>query len=110
MILGKVIGNFVSTIKHQDYQNHKLLVIQPVDPTGAPKGKSLLAVDAVQSGIGDMVLVIDEGGAGRAVLEAPDKKTVRTVVVGIVDEVTADSNRLRSHHERTHNTGRKLRE
>jgi microcompartment protein CcmK/EutM len=88
MILGKVVGNVVSTIKHPDYAQYKLLVIQPVDQTGMPKGKSLLAVDAVQAGIGDTVLVIDEGGSGRAILGAPDNRTVRTVVTGIVDEIS----------------------
>jgi microcompartment protein CcmK/EutM len=88
MILAKVIGNVVSSSKHRDYEGFKLLVIQPVDHTGTPKGKSLLAVDAVQAGIGDTVLVIDEGGSGRAILGAPDNRTVRTVVTGIVDEIS----------------------
>jgi microcompartment protein CcmK/EutM len=88
MILGKVIGNVVSSSKHRDYEGFKLLVIQPVDQAGTPKGKSLLAVDAVQAGIGDTVLVIDEGGSGRAILGAPDNRTVRTVVTGIVDEIS----------------------
>jgi microcompartment protein CcmK/EutM len=88
MILGKVVGNVVSTIKHQDYAQYKLLVIQPVDQTGTPRGKSFLAVDAVQAGIGDTVLVIDEGGSGRAILGAPDNRTVRTVVAGIVDQIS----------------------
>ncbi len=88
MILGKVVGNVVSSSKHRDYEGFKLLVIQPVDHTGTPKGKSLLAVDAVQAGIGDIVLVIDEGGSGRAILGAPDNRTVRTVVTGIVDEIS----------------------
>jgi microcompartment protein CcmK/EutM len=88
MILGKVVGNVVSSSKHRDYEGFKLLVIQPVDHAGTPKGKSLLAVDAVQAGIGDTVLVIDEGGSGRAILGAPDNRTVRTVVAGIVDEIS----------------------
>jgi microcompartment protein CcmK/EutM len=88
MILGKVVGNVVASSKHRDYAGFKLLVIQPVDHAGTPKGKSLLAVDAVQAGIGDTVLVIDEGGSGRAILGAPDNRTVRTVVTGIVDEIS----------------------
>lgn len=88
MILGKVVGNVVSTIKCPDYDGYKLLVVQPVDHAGVPNGKSLLAVDAVQAGIGDTVLVIDEGGSGRAILEASEKRTVRTVIAGIVDEVS----------------------
>lgn len=90
MTLGKVVGNVVSTIKHPDCDGYKLLVVQPVDAAGNPYGKSMLAVDAVQAGIGDTVLVIDEGGSGRDVLGAPDRRTIRTVIAGIVDEITTE--------------------
>lgn len=90
MILGKVIGNVVSTVKCPDYDAYKLLLVQPVDQAGTPKGKSVLAVDAAQAGIGDTVIVIDEGGSARVVLDTPDKRTIRTVIVGIVDEVAVE--------------------
>ena len=88
MILGKVIGNVVATAKHPDYTGCKILLIHPVDPTGLLTGKSFLAVDVFQAGIGDIVVVIDEGGSGRDILDAPEKHTVRTVVAGVVDAVT----------------------
>lgn len=87
MTLGKVVADVVSTIKHPDCDGYKLLVVQPIDREGNPQGKSMLAIDAVQSGIGDMVLVIDEGGSGRDILGAPDRRTIRTVISGIVDEI-----------------------
>lgn len=87
MILGKVTGNVVATKKCCDYEGRKVLIVQPVDGKGTPCGKSLLAVDAVQAGIGDTVFIIDEGGSARVVLDAPDVKTIRTVIAGIVDEV-----------------------
>ncbi len=68
MTLGRVVANVVSTEKHPHYGGRKLLVVQPVDPTGKPKGKSVLAVDGVQAGIGDLVLVVDEGGSARVVI------------------------------------------
>ena len=88
MILGKIVGDVVSTVKCPDYEGYKLLLVQPVDHTGTPKGKTLLAVDAVQAGVGDTVLVIDEGGSARTLLDTPEIRTIRTVVAGIVDEVT----------------------
>ena len=88
MILAKVIGQVVSTAKHPDYIGYALLVIQPIDPTGHPTGKSFIALGAAQAGIGDTVLALDEGGSGRAILNAPDKRTLRTVVAAIVDEIT----------------------
>ena len=56
MIIAKVVGNVVSTEKHPQYKGYKILVVQPVDPEGAPKGRSFLALDGVQTGIGDTVL------------------------------------------------------
>jgi len=90
MTLGKVVANVVSTMKHPDCDGYKLLVVQPVDPEGHTYGKSFLAVDAVQAGIGDTVIVIDEGGSGRTVLGAPDRRTLRTVISGIVDTVSTE--------------------
>jgi microcompartment protein CcmK/EutM len=86
MILGKVIGNVVSTVKCPDYNHYKLLLVQPVDQAGSPKGKSVLAIDSVQAGVGDTVIVIDEGGSARAALDT-EARTIRTVIVGIVDEI-----------------------
>ena len=87
MMLAKVVGNVVSTEKHPHYKGQKILVVQPVDPEGKPKGKSLLAVDGVQAGIGDLVLVVDEGGSARMVVGDDTLVTIRTAICGIVDRV-----------------------
>lgn len=91
MILGKVIGNLVADAKIEDYKGSKILLVQPIDPEGKPVGKLMVAVDGVQAGIGDTVLVMDEGGSARMLLERPDTFTIRTVVAGIVDAVTRDA-------------------
>ncbi len=86
MILGRVIGNVVSTIKLDIYRGYKIVVVRPVNPQGEPSGKTVLAIDTVQAGIGDTVLVIDEGNSARVIINdamAP----VRCVVAGIVDDV-----------------------
>jgi len=88
MIIGKIVGDVVSTIKIPDYEGAKILIVQPIDPDGNPKGKTFLALDNVQAGIGDTVLICDEGGSARMLRDTPDIMTVRTVVAGIVDEVT----------------------
>jgi len=87
MILGKVIGNVISTVKVKGYESKKILIIQPIDPKGNAKGKSFLAIDAVQAGVGDTVLIIEEGNSARAVIQEPDSLTVKTVVAGIVDKI-----------------------
>ena len=88
MILAKIIGNIVSTVKEKGYDSRKILIVQPVDPSGQPKGSSFLAVDTVQAGMGDTVLVIEEGGSARMILEEPETFTIKAVIAGIVDQIT----------------------
>lgn len=86
MFLGRVVGEVVATIKHADLAARKLLLVQPVNPEDAPAGSPQIAVDAVDAGEGDRVLVMDEGnGAGQVLQQG--RGAVRTVVVGVVDEV-----------------------
>jgi ethanolamine utilization protein EutN len=86
MILGKIIGNVVSTIKLPVYQGYKILIVQPVDDKEEPQGKSILALDTVQAGVGDTVLVIDEGNSSRLIMNN-STAPVRTMIVGIVDAI-----------------------
>ncbi|GAG64260.1 unnamed protein product [marine sediment metagenome] len=86
MILGKVIGNVVSTIKLPVYQGYKILIVQPVNNKEEPQGKSILALDTVQAGVGDTVLVIDEGNSSRLIMNNSNAP-VRTMIVGIVDAI-----------------------
>ncbi len=86
MVLAKVMGTVVSTIKHPAYQGLKLFIVQPVNPRGESTGNSFLAVDTVQSGEGDLVLVLREGNGIRQILRN-DHLPIRSAVVGIVDLV-----------------------
>ena len=88
MILGTIIGNVVSTAKEPGYESRKIMIVQPVDPRGEAKGKSFLAVDTVQAGVGDTVLVLEEGGSARMILNEPDTFTIKAVIAGIVDKIT----------------------
>ncbi|MBC7543889.1 MAG: EutN/CcmL family microcompartment protein [Candidatus Sericytochromatia bacterium] len=86
MQLARVIGPVVSTVKQRALNGRTLLLVQPVTPQGAPQGQQMIAVDTVSAGEGDLVLLLDEGTGARQVmhdLTAP----VRTVIVGIVDDV-----------------------
>jgi ethanolamine utilization protein EutN len=86
VFVGQVAGEITSTINHADYDNRRLLVIDRLDTAGKPAGGYLIAVAAVEAGVGDRVLVLDEGTGARQIL-GESKAPIRSVVVGIVDSV-----------------------
>ena len=63
MILGLVTGNVVSTHKSKRYEGAKLMIVQPLDPQSKPSGEPVVAIDAVGAGIGERVLLVQEGRA-----------------------------------------------
>ena len=91
MKLCRVLGTVVATVKHPTYVGRKLLVVQPLDESGEANGSSTLAVDTVQAGQGDLVLVLTEGNGVRQIFRregvAGDHLPIRSLVVGIVDAV-----------------------
>jgi ethanolamine utilization protein EutN len=87
MFLARVVGEVVATIKHEALDSQKLLVVQPVTAADEPTGKLAIAVDTVDAGPGDRVLVADEGNSAAQVL-CRARGPIRTVVVGVVDEVS----------------------
>ena len=93
MFIAKVVGNVWATRKHRELCNYKLLLVKAVDPYDPRKfsGETTLAVDGgIDSGPGDVVLVVDEGGSARKVL-GNARSPVRTVICGIVDQVSSKS-------------------
>ena len=88
MILGRVTGTVVATIQHPFYQGEKQLVVRHVLPDGTFDGERyVVAIDRVGAGVGELVLVNDEGNSARQLCEVPADSPVRSVVVGIVDAV-----------------------
>lgn len=87
MKLGKVVGNVTSTINTKDFEHRTLLLVDLVGPDGLPVGGYQIAVDSIGAGAGETVLLLDEGNGARQVLGAPGAP-IRTVVIGIVDDVT----------------------
>ena len=87
MILGKVTGSIVSTIKHDCYYNQKIMVVRPITPTGEEKKDTIIAVDSVAAGVGDTVLVASEGRSATEILGFKKRMPLRSVIVGIVDRI-----------------------
>lgn len=86
MILGRVCGSIYSTINHNFYNNQRLLVVDRIKMDGTLTGKYLIAVDTVGAGSGETVLVLDEGGSARQVVN-DQSAPIRSVIVGVVDQI-----------------------
>jgi microcompartment protein CcmK/EutM len=90
MIIGTVRGNIVSTVNHPFYTGKRLLVVEKEDFTGKAGGY-LIAVDGgVGAGVGERVLVIDEGNSARQVV-GDGNAPLRSLIVGIVDRIDAEA-------------------
>jgi len=86
MVIGRVVGTLVATQKDANFAATKLLLVQPTTPAGEPVGTTLLAIDSVQAGVGDRVLVVVEGKAAQAALRrAP--APVDAAIVGVIDHI-----------------------
>lgn len=92
MILAKVKGNLVSTQKNKNFTGQKLLIVHPIDLDFNIIGKKdIIALDKVNSGIGDTVLVAQEGKAVQQILG--NKTTpAHSIIVAVVDSIEVNSN------------------
>lgn len=86
MKLARVIGRVWATSKDASLESRTILLVRPLDLEGRARGEAYLAIDSVDAGAGERVLVVDEGGAAGQVLGLVDPP-IRTVVVGVVDTI-----------------------
>ena len=85
MILAKIVGTVVATRKDPRLVSSKLLVVRPVDPRGKAEGNYLVAVDTVDAGVGETVLIVS-GSSARMASGLKDIP-VDAAIVGVVDTV-----------------------
>ena len=86
MILARITGNVVSTIHHPIVDGKKMLLAVRLDQDSKPTGGYLIAMDAIGAGMGETVIILDEGSGARQILD-DDQAPIRSIVVGIVDAV-----------------------
>ncbi len=87
MLLARVIGNVVATRKNQRYENASVMLCQQITPEGEEMPNTLLALNAVDAGVGDQVLIVQEGwGASTAATGKPGA-AIDSAIVGVVDYV-----------------------
>jgi ethanolamine utilization protein EutN len=85
MIIAKVVGLAVATIKHETLKTTKLLLVQPADPSGIGRGEPFLAVDLVGAGEGELV-VVSQGSSAR-VVTGLNSSPIDAAIVGILDSL-----------------------
>lgn len=93
MKVGRIVGTVVSTINSPVFDGRRLLLCDLLDADGHPDGTYLICVDSVGAGAGETVLIIDEGNSARQVIGLATAP-VRSIVVGIVDELAVDGRQV----------------
>ena len=84
MLIARVVGNVVATQKNAKLEGAKLMLVQPLGLDGGPRGGTVLAIDSVDAGVGDRVLVVQDGKAAQQAL-GRGMAAVDAAIVGVVD-------------------------
>ena len=87
MILARVVGNIVATKKNVRYQNARVMICQQITPEGEDTNYSCLALDAVDSGVGDTVLIVQEGWSASTTATGEPGAAIDSAIVGVVDRI-----------------------
>lgn len=87
MVLAKVVGNVVATQKDRRYEGGRILLVQPINPDGSKAGDELLALDSVDAGIGDTVVVVREGWSASTAATGEPGAAIDSAIIGVVDEI-----------------------
>jgi ethanolamine utilization protein EutN len=89
MLVAKVIGSAVASLKLDALQSSKLLLVCPTDLAGNPAGNPFLAVDLVGAGEGELVMV-SQGSSARVACGNPDRSPSDAAIVGILDSLRSN--------------------
>jgi ethanolamine utilization protein EutN len=86
MLIGKVVGDVVATQKVPSHVGRKILIVQPLQLDGSDRGEAILALDSVDAGVGDRVLLVTEGFSAMTAVGRPNSP-IDMAVIGIIDTV-----------------------
>ena len=87
MILAKVLGNVVATQKNVRYENARVMLCEHISPEGESAGQTIIALDAVDAGVGDTVLIVQEGWSASTVATGKAGAAIDSAIVGVVDRI-----------------------
>jgi len=86
MLIARVIGELVATQKHTSHEGRKLLLVQPLNLNGSDRGDAVVAMDAVDAGVGDKVLLSTEGFSAMTSVGRPNSP-IDMAVIGFIDHI-----------------------
>jgi ethanolamine utilization protein EutN len=86
MLIARVVGELVATQKHVSHEGRKLLLVQPLNLDGSDRGDAIVALDSVDAGIGDRVLIATEGFSAMTAVGRP-QSPIDTAVIGFIDHI-----------------------
>lgn len=86
MLIARVIGDVVATQKHPSHHGRKALLVQPLNLDGTDRGVAVVALDAVDAGVGDRVLLTTEGFSAMTAVGRPESP-IDMAVIGVIDTV-----------------------
>jgi microcompartment protein CcmK/EutM len=87
MLIARVVGDLTSTRKHPSHEGRKILVVQPLNLDGTNRGDPVVALDAVEAGLGDRVLVATDGFAAMTAVGRPPGSPIDMAVIGFIDHI-----------------------
>jgi len=86
MLIARVIGEVVATQKHPSHEGRKALLVQPLNVDGTNRGDAVVALDSVDAGVGDRVLLVTEGFSAMTTVERP-QSPIDMAVIGVIDHI-----------------------
>lgn len=87
MIIARVLGNIVATQKNQRYQNARVMLCQQLTPEGDEIANTIIALDSVDSGVGDLVLIVQEGWGASTAATGEQGAAIDSAIVGVIDRI-----------------------
>jgi ethanolamine utilization protein EutN len=87
MLLARVIGNVVATQKNQRYEQSRIMLCRQITPEGEDTETTMLALDSVDAGEGDVVLIVQEGWGASTAATGKAGAAIDSAIVGVVDYI-----------------------
>ena len=86
MLIARVVGEIVATQKHSSHEGRKVLLVQPLNLDGTDRGDAVVALDSVDAGVGDKVLLVTEGFSAMTSVGRP-QSPIDMAVIGFIDHI-----------------------